>query len=198
MASAVCCYTLMTPAGRIGQQHGFPCFAVKLFSLRQSKVEMQLAFSSVVSIFSPNKWHDGCKMKLFDARKWPINDYRVQQNGQYCLLLYCMKGNNGQIYVIHFLYEWANILAVLSAAAWKKCTTWLCMSETSWPLYRHTISFVIFQTCFVPSLATNSGVSRSRPKVSLWVSVSVCVLWTSWIHIRSLTVKTKRCVWTFS
>lgn len=157
-------------------------------------MKLRCSFCSC-QVFFRNKWQDGCKMKLLDANKWLIS---VQQNGQYCLLLYCMTGNNGRIFVIHFLYKWANIQAIHSAAARIKFITWLCMSETSQPLYHHTISFVIFQTCFVPSLATNSGVSRSRPKVFLWVSVSVCVLQTGWLHLRSFTVQTKRCVWTFS
>lgn len=62
MASTVCCYTLMTPAGRMEQQHGFPALlhlqsfplnqSVRLISLKQSEAGMLLPFSLGVSSFS--------------------------------------------------------------------------------------------------------------------------------------------------
>lgn len=51
-------------------------------------------------------------------------------------------------------------------------------TETCWPLYRHAMSqccLSSFKTCFVRSLATNSGVSGTRLLARLWVTACVCV-----------------------
>lgn len=84
-------------------------------------------------------------------------------------------------------------------------------TETCWPLYRHAMSqrcLSSFKTCFVPSLATNSGVSVTRLSAQLWVTAcvcvcdvcsSVCVLQTGCLHMKVLRwIKIQRCAWTFT
>lgn len=84
-------------------------------------------------------------------------------------------------------------------------------TETCWPLYRHALSqryLSSFKTCFVPSLATNSGVSGTRLLAGLWVTAcvyvcdvcsSVCVPQTGWLHMKVLRrIQIQRCAWTFT
>lgn len=59
---------------------------------------------------------------------------------------------------------------MLSPAVCVEFITWLRADRnqlTVVPSHYLTVLFVIIQTCFVPSLATNSGVSRTRPEALL-------------------------------
>lgn len=107
----------------------------------------------------------------------------------FCLPLCCLKGDNKKNIDDRIIYK-SVTQTKLPTAVCAEYIAWLCANRNQSTVLLSpylTVLFVIIQTCLLPSLATTSGVSRTRPKrcyesarvcacVCVCMSVSVCLV----------------------